>query len=178
MWSDFLGRLASGLMMRAIGVLIVLALAGIGMIYRATSFDVTDARITQVETDCYLKDSDAELKTKDSKDRAYMPCDMAPFAATEFKFSASAIQKRTKLTYRFVSPVDRQEHVDTFKFEPAYQDFRQGEVYAILAHKSKTDKTLWADAKQQREAAAKRSQSAASAKTDVVASAHGLRGKL
>jgi hypothetical protein len=180
MWSDFLGRLMSGLISRAIAVVIVMALAGIGMIYRATSFDVTDAVITSVETDCFIKDSNAELKKNSTNERAYMDCDIAPLAAAEFKFSASAIQKRSKVTYRYVSPVDKKEHVDATTFDSTNQNFRTGEVYAVLAHKGKADKTLWADAKQQREAAAKRTQS-----NDAHAAAHpangatsGLRGRL
>jgi hypothetical protein len=184
MFKEFLNRLMAMAFSRIIAFLVLGALVGVYTIYRAVSYTPTDAVVTAVETDCYIEDSQAELRKNESNERAYMPCDLAPAAAKEYKFADSAIKKRSIVTYRFVSPVDKQSHTDTYTASPAYQTFRVGEVYAVLAHKSDAKQSSWGTAKEQKEATARRTASASVATpvpvvtASAVSSVKGLRGKL
>jgi hypothetical protein len=180
MWDQFLQRLWAGIVSRVIvvgvfGVLIV----GFN-IHRSVSYEVTEAVITSVEKDCYLKDSHSKLVEKEGEEIAYMPCDIAPAAAKHFNYGESAIQYRAKLAYRYVSPADKQTHTDTYTFQSSGQSYEVGQVHAILAHKNKVDQTTWGSRKDQLALRARREQIAATATPTAPQSVQvaGLRGKL
>jgi hypothetical protein len=121
-----------------------LAVVGIGVTIDTTvNYTKTDAVVTGVETDCFIKAYKRELVEKDTSTLAYMPCEEAPLAAEAFGYNASNIHKRNKVSYRYVSPVDKQAHTDVYNNESDDNSFQVGQVYRILAHKKTADKSQW-----------------------------------
>jgi hypothetical protein len=121
-----------------------LAIVGIGVtVDSAVNYTKTEAVVTSIETDCFVKAYKRELVEKDTSTRAYMPCEEAPLAAEAFGYSAANIHKRNKITYRYVSPVDKQAHTDIYNNESDDNSFQVGQVYRILAHKKKADTSQW-----------------------------------
>jgi hypothetical protein len=121
-------------------------LAGLGIwisVDTAVNYTKTDAVVTAVEIDCSIQAYKREVVERGSSSRAYMPCDLAPDVAKEFGYSASDIKKRHKVSYRYVSPVDKQAHTGEYNHESNSDVFRVGEIYGIQAHKKKADTSQW-----------------------------------
>jgi hypothetical protein len=135
--------------MRFLGVRAVLsmgALAALGIaitVDRVVNYTKTDGVVTAVETDCFVKGYKKEIVERDTNTRAYVPCAQAPAVAEEFGYSQSNIKQRHQVTYRYVSPVDKQAHIDVYDNESGGGPFKVGEVYRILAHKKVADKSQW-----------------------------------
>jgi hypothetical protein len=135
--------------MRFLGIRAILsmglfAIVGIGItVDRVFNYTKSDGVVTAVETDCYVEGFRKEIVESDTNTRAYVPCAQAPALATEFGYSQSDIKQRHKVTYRYVSPVDKQAHVDVYNNESGGGPFKVGEVYRILTHKKVADKSQW-----------------------------------
>jgi hypothetical protein len=126
-----------------LGVVGLIAVAvGISEGDKRLNYVQTDATVTSAKIDCYVKSSKKELVEKTTNKRAYMDCDMAPYAAKEFGYSESDISKRTKLTFKFKSPVDgsqqKGDHTDEYS-----GNYKVGQKIQIYAHKSEPAKSRW-----------------------------------
>lgn len=127
----------------------VMALAGLGF-YGFTELDKsmnyieTDAYIAQVTVDCFIKDSNSEVVEKATNKLAYMDCGIAPMVAPMHDHDASDIQRRYKMEYVYVSPVDGKRHTKTIT-KTSHQEgkFKKDMDIKILAHKEEADKSLF-----------------------------------
>lgn len=124
-----------------LGVVGVIAVAaGVSQADKTMNYVETDAFVTSAKVDCYVKAGKKELVEKKTNKLAYMDCDMAPYAAEEFGYDKSDIHQRTKLTYKFNSPVDgssqKGDHVDNYSGK-----YKVGQKIKIYAHKSEPGKT-------------------------------------
>ena len=116
--------------------------AAVSQADKTMNYIETDAVVTSANIDCYIKAGKRKLVEKKTDKMAYMDCDLAPFAAKEFNYDETDIHRRTKLTYKFKSPVDgssqKGDHVDEYS-----GDYKVGKKIKIYAHKTEPSKTRW-----------------------------------
>ena len=90
-----------------LGVVGLIATAvGVSQADKTMNYIETDAVVTSANIDCYVKAGKRKLVEKKTDKLAYMDCELAPYAAKEFGYDESDVHQRTKLTYKFKSPVD------------------------------------------------------------------------
>jgi hypothetical protein len=106
------------------------------------NYVVTDATVTSASVDCYIKASKKELVEKDTNQRAYMDCDLAPMTAEHFGYDKTDIHKRTQLAFKFKSPVDGSQQKGEHTDEQS-GNYKIGQTIKVYAHKSEPGKTRW-----------------------------------
>ena len=126
----------------------ILALAGVGF-YGYTELDKsmnyveTEAYISELSVDCFIKDSNSEVVEKATNKLAYMDCELAPLVAPMHDHDVSDIQRRYQMEYVYVSPVDGKRHTKSVT-RTSHQEgkFKKDMNIMILAHKEQADKSL------------------------------------
>ena len=118
---------------------VIATVVGVSQADKTMNYIETDAIVTSADIDCYVKSGKRKLVEKKTDKMAYMDCKLAPYAAKEFGYDESDVRHRTKLTYKFSSPVDgssqKGEHVDENS-----GDYKVGKKIKIYAHKSEPGK--------------------------------------
>jgi hypothetical protein len=163
-----MGRLAAFAFVGVVGVGVT--------IDRGMNYTKTEGVITATETDCYVKDHDGEIASRTTNERAYMPCEEAPLVAQSFGYAASDVHYRTKISYDYVSPIDRKTYTGHYDADNATSadSYKIGERYKVLAHKKEPNKSQWDYGRVQTPAVAQTNGTAVAATAKPV----GLRGKL
>ncbi|MEZ5920698.1 MAG: hypothetical protein R3C60_05040 [Parvularculaceae bacterium] len=105
------------------------------------NYTQVDATIKEVKVDCYLRDARRKLVEKDTKELAYMDCALAPFAAKKFGYGEKNIHQRAKISYSFLSPVDRNFYKGEFTRSGDVDKYVKGSTIRVYAHKSEPDKS-------------------------------------
>lgn len=126
----------------------VLILGGLGF-YGYTELDKsmnyveTDAYVSQVSVDCFIKDSNSEVVEKATNKLAYMDCEIAPLVAPMHGHDKSDIQRRYKMEYVYVSPVDGKRHKKSVTRTSHQEDkYKKDMNIMVLAHKEEAGKSL------------------------------------
>ena len=100
-----------------------------------------DATIKEVTVDCYVQNGRSKIVEKNSDELAYMDCAMAPLAAERWGYKESDIHKRAKVTYSYLSPVDRNFYRGEFVRKDDVEAYKKGASISIFAHKEEASKS-------------------------------------
>jgi hypothetical protein len=171
-----MGNLSAIGMGRLAGLAFV-GVVGVGVtIDRGMNYTKTEGVITATATDCYVEGKDREIVNRTTNKRAYMPCEEAPLAAEAFGYAPSDVHFRTKISYDYVSPIDRKTYSGHYEANNATSadSYKIGARYKILAHKKEPNKSQWDYGRVETPAVAQ----STSPSVAVAAKPVGLRGKL
>ena len=117
---------------------------GVGELDKSMNYVETDAYVSQIEVDCFIKDGNSKVVEKNSGRLAYMDCKMAPLVAPIHDHDASDIQYRYQLEYTYKSPVDGSRHKKEHTVTSHSQDkYRKDQDIKIFAHKDEPAKSRW-----------------------------------
>lgn len=100
-----------------------------------------DATIKEGVIDCYVKNSRAKIVETDSDEIAYMDCAVAPLAAERWGYSKSDIHQRARVTYSYLSPVDKNFYRGEFVRTDDIEVYAKGVAISIFAHKEEAAKS-------------------------------------
>jgi hypothetical protein len=115
----------------------------VSMVDRGLHYTQVKAQVTSAAVDCYVESGRSNIVKKGTKQLAYMDCQMAPFAAKEFGFSASAVKKRAKLKFTYKSPADGSTQSGEHEVSDADVNYKSGQSIDIYGHTSTAKKYRW-----------------------------------
>ena len=111
---------------------------------KSMNYVETDAYISRIDVDCFIKDSDSQVVEKSTNELAYMDCDIAPVIAPMHGHDESDIQYRYQLEYSYKAPVDRSRQKDTYTTTSHQEDkYKKNMNIKIFAHKEEPGKSRW-----------------------------------
>ncbi len=104
----------------------------------------TNAYVSELAVDCFIKNSDSQVVNKTTNEMAYMDCALAPLIAPQYGHDNSDIQYRYQLEYTYKSPVDGTKHSKRHTTTD-YQEgkFKRNMDISIFAHKNEPNKSRW-----------------------------------
>lgn len=104
-----------------LGALAAVGLVGVvgggPLLDRSINYAQTDATVTAVTVDCYIKGPTGELVDKTTQERLYMNCASASETAQAWKFEASAVRKRQHVKFSYKSAADGSSQVGELAVE-------------------------------------------------------------
>jgi|SRR5919197_2706824 hypothetical protein len=134
--------------MRLAAILIVAVgaagLAAYDQYDKRVNFRRVDARISAVNDQCYMEKVTREGITKTTSTSDLLRCELAQVLTREHpKWQGYTIKHKIEVRFVFVSPVDGATHTSSLEMSafPNGRPLRAGEVLAVLASKTKADKT-------------------------------------
>lgn len=122
--SALLGSLA------AVGLVGVVG--GWPLVDRVINYTQTDAIVTAIKIDCYIKGAHGELVDKSTNERIYTDCAAAARTAREWKFEDQAVRKRTTLKYSYKSAADGSNQAGEHAVESGV--FTVGQRIKVYSH--------------------------------------------
>ncbi len=106
-------------------------IGGWPLVDRVINYTQTDAIVTAIKIDCYIKGAYGELVDKSTNERIYTNCAAAAKTAREWNFEDQAVRKRTTLKYSYKSVADGSSQVSEHAVESgAYAVGQKIKVYS------------------------------------------------
>jgi hypothetical protein len=133
--------------MRLLFVGTIAAVAGLAFYNqydRTANFQPVDARISAVSDQCYMEKVEREAVTKRTSTSDLLGCERAEYLTREHpKWRGYAIRHKIEIRFAFVSPVDGTTHTSSLTLSafPGARQLREGDVFRVLASKTKADNT-------------------------------------
>src|SRR5262245_26398359 len=134
--------------MRLAGIVIV-ALGAAGLATydqydKRVNYRRVDARISGVNEQCYMEKVTREGITKTTSTSDLLRCELAETLTREHpKWQGYSVKHKIEIKVAYVSPVDGAPHTSSLQMSafPNGRPLRAGEIFPILASKTKADKT-------------------------------------
>ncbi len=120
------------------------ALAAYNKYDKATNFQPVDAHINAVNEQCYMEKVDRGALTKTTSTSDLLRCDVAERLTREHPhWQGYAVKHKIEIRFDYVSPVDRANHASSMTMAafPNGRPLHAGDVFPVLASKTKADKT-------------------------------------
>ena len=134
--------------MRLAGILIVAVgaagLATYDQYDKRVNYRRVDARISGVNEQCYMEKVTREGITKTTSTSDLLRCELAETLTREHpKWQGYSVKHKIEIKVAYVSPVDGAPHTSSLQMSafPNGRPLRAGEIFPILASKTKADKT-------------------------------------
>ncbi|KRR18133.1 hypothetical protein CQ14_36250 [Bradyrhizobium lablabi] len=134
--------------MRLAGILIVAVgaagLATYDQYDKRVNYRRVDARISGVNEQCYMEKVTREGITKTTSTSDLLRCELAEALTREHpKWQGYSVKHKIEIKVAYVSPVDGAPHTSSLQMSafPNGRPLRAGEIFPILASKTKADKT-------------------------------------
>jgi hypothetical protein len=111
---------------------------------KKTNFQPVNARISAVNEQCYMDKVDRGVLSKTTLTSDLLPCELATVLTREHpKWYGYDVKRKIEIHFAYVSPVDRATHTSKLQMSafPNGKPLRAGDVIAVLASKTKADKT-------------------------------------
>ena len=116
--------------------------AGVSQADKAANYTKSEAQITAATFDCYVEHGNRHLIERDTEDRAYIDCSLAPMAAVMNDFKPEHVKTRMKATYQYVSAIDGETYQKSFtKSDIDQADYQVGSTIEVYLHKTKPEKS-------------------------------------
>ncbi|MCP1969328.1 hypothetical protein [Bradyrhizobium elkanii] len=127
--------------------IVVVGVAGV-LIYdrhdKSTNYQRVDARISGVSEQCYLEKVERGVITKTTWTSDLTRCEIAELLRKEHpKWQGYDLKHKIEVKVVYVSPVDGATHQSSLQMSyfPNGKPLRAGDVFPVLASKTKADKT-------------------------------------
>ncbi|WP_375775087.1 hypothetical protein ACE103_23660 [Bradyrhizobium sp. ma5] len=111
---------------------------------KGANYQRVDARISSVNDQCYLEKVERGVITKTTFTSDLTRCETAELLRKEHpKWQGYHVMHKIEVRVVYVSPVDGVSHRSSLEmsFFPSGKPLRAGEVFPVLASKTKADKT-------------------------------------
>ncbi|QPF82225.1 hypothetical protein IC762_20875 [Bradyrhizobium genosp. L] len=134
-----------------LGALVIVAVGIAGMVAydqydKKVNYQRVDARVSAVSERCFLEKVERGAITKTTYTSDLLPCDVAQRLSREHpKWQGYDVRHKIEVQVAYVSPVDGVSHASSLQAAafPNGKPLHPGDVLAILASKTKPDKTRW-----------------------------------
>ncbi|WFU36580.1 hypothetical protein QA635_20020 [Bradyrhizobium brasilense] len=127
--------------------IVVVGVAGV-LIYdrhdKSANYQRVDARISGVSEQCYLEKVERGVITKTTSTSDLTRCEIAELLRKEHpKWQGYDVKHKIEVKVVYVSPVDGATHQSSLQMSyfPNGKPLRAGDVFPVLASKTKADKT-------------------------------------
>lgn len=111
---------------------------------KRTNFVPVNARINTVNEQCYMEKVERGVMTKSTSTSALTGCAVAYLLTQQHpKWQGYTVKHKIEIQFVFTSPVDGAVHTSSLQMSafPNSQPLHAGDVFLVLASKSKPDKT-------------------------------------
>lgn len=111
---------------------------------KGANYQRVDARISSVSDQCYLEKVERNVITKTTFTSDLTRCETAELLRKEHpKWQGYHVMHKIEVRVVYVSPVDGVSHQSSLEMSyfPSGKPLRAGEVFPVLASKTKADKT-------------------------------------
>ena len=128
----------------AIVVVGILGIVAYDQYDKKTNFLRVDARIAAINEQCFLEKVERGVMTKTTSTSDMVRCEVAEMLKREHpKWQGYDVKHKIEVRVVYVSPVDNATHTSSLQMSafPNGKPLRPGEVFPVLASKSKPDKT-------------------------------------
>ncbi|WP_426442669.1 hypothetical protein [Bradyrhizobium genosp. P] len=113
---------------------------------KKVNYQRVDARVSTVSEQCYMEKVDRGAVTKTTHTSDLLACDLAQRLTREHpKWQGYDVKHKIEVQFTYVSPADGASHMSSLQAAtfPNGKPLHAGDVLAILASKTKPDKTRW-----------------------------------
>ena len=111
---------------------------------KRTNFQRVSAHINTVTDQCYLEKVERGVLSKTTSTSDMLRCELAEVLTRDHpKWQGYEIKHKIEIKFAYISPVDNATHMSSLRMStfPNGQPLHMGDVFQVLAHKSKADKT-------------------------------------
>ncbi|QOG20178.1 MULTISPECIES: hypothetical protein [Bradyrhizobium] len=111
---------------------------------KKTNFQRVNAHVSTVTEQCYLEKVERGILSKTTSTSDMLRCELAELLTREHpKWQGYEIKHKIEIQFAFISPVDGATHTSSLRMSafPDGRALRMGDVFQVLASKTKADKT-------------------------------------
>ncbi|MBR0773297.1 hypothetical protein JQ625_00495 [Bradyrhizobium diazoefficiens] len=111
---------------------------------KSTNFQRVSAHVSTVTDQCYLEKVERGVLSKTTSTSDMVRCDVAAALTRDHpKWQGFEIKHKIEVQFAYISPVDGATHTSSMRMSayPNGQPLHMGDVFPVLASKTKADKT-------------------------------------
>jgi hypothetical protein len=111
---------------------------------KKTNYQRVNAHVSTVTDQCYMEKVERGVLSKTTSTSDLLRCDLAEFLTREHpKWQGYEIRHKIEIQFAYISPVDGATHNSSLRMSafPSGQPLHMGDVFQVLASKTKADKT-------------------------------------
>lgn len=111
---------------------------------KKANFQRVNAHVSTVSEQCYLEKVDRGILSKSTSTSDMLRCELAEQLTREHpKWQGYEIKHKIEIKFAYISPVDGATHTSSLRMSafPDGRPLHMGDVFQVLASKTKADKT-------------------------------------
>ena len=111
---------------------------------KRNNFQPVSAHVSNVTDQCYMEKVERGAVTKTTSTSDLLRCDLAETLTRDHpKWQGYAIRHKIEIQFAYISPVDGATHYSSLRMSafPNGRPLQMGDVFQVLASKTKADKT-------------------------------------